>query len=146
MARLRALAVLIFLGCTSQSERVFYVSLPKASAVSQGQAVYRYGLPVGSVRAVKPVGDSILLGIVVTRPQAPLYRTDRVRLVVSSLGEQRLELRDGPTPGPEARSGDTLSSLPSLRQDSITASAADSLRQLYRTAKRVRDRLKGSSP
>ena len=144
--RLPALAVLILLGCTSQSERVFYVSLPKESAVSQGLSVYRYGLPVGVVRVATAAGDSIHLRIAMTRTDAPVHRNDHVQLVVSSLGEVRLELRDSPTPGSQAQSGDTLASLPSIRQDSATAAAVESLPNLYRDAKRVRDRLKGSSP
>jgi ABC-type transporter Mla subunit MlaD len=144
--RLLLLAVLILPGCTSQSERVFYVSLPKASAVSQGQSVYRYGLPVGVVRAATPAGDSVHLRIAMTRKDAPVHRNDHVQLVVGPLGEERLELHDSPMPGPQAQSGDTLASLPSIRQDSITAAAVEALPNLYRDAKRVRDRLKGSSP
>ena len=146
MARLRALAVLILLGCTSQPERVFNVSLPKGSAVSQGQSVYRYGLPVGVVRVATPVGDSVRVRIAMTRIDAPVHRNDHVQLVVSPLGEQRLELRDSPTPGSQAQSGDTLASLPSIRQDSIAAVAIESLPHLYRDAKRVGDRLKASNP
>ena len=146
LMRFRALALLILLGCSSHSERVVYVSLPKAPGVDQGQLVYRYGQPVGVVRAVQTVGDSVHLRVAITRIDAPVSRTDRVQLVVSPLWEQRLELRDGPTPGTRAQSGDTLASLPSIRRDTITAAAVESLPSLYRTAKRVRDRLKRSSP
>ena len=114
--------------------------------MSQGQSLYRYGLPVGVVRAVNPLGDSVYVRIAMTRIDAAVHRTDQVQLVVSSLGEERLELRDSPTPGSQAQSGDTLASLPSIRQDSITAAAVESLPHLYRDAKRVRDHLKDSGP